>query len=243
MAIPFPPIEPPRTAVRFPDPRGLAPGDPVIAVGTDFRPGTLVAAYRRGIFPWPQTKRDVIWCSMDPRAVFPLWPNWPNGDREEPPHWSRSLRRALRKTPWTIKVDHDFRGVVEACGKTRPEGTWILPSLVDGYVQMHELGWAHSVGVYDGDELVGGIYGIAIGAAFAGESMFHTRTDASKIAFAHLVTRLRAGGFVLFDVQVMNPHLESLGCVDMARGDYLDKVAAAVSLPPCPIVQTISASW
>jgi leucyl/phenylalanyl-tRNA--protein transferase len=171
---------------------------------------------------------------MDPRAVFPL---------DTAPEFSRSLRRTLRRTPWTVRVDHDFRGTMVACGANRPEGTWILPNLVTGYVQMHELGWAHSVEVYEGDELVGGIYGIAVGALFAGESMFHTRTDASKVAFAHLAARLYDAGFKVFDVQVMNPHLQSLGCVDMTRDAYLDLAAGAVEQPPRALPETLSASW
>jgi leucyl/phenylalanyl-tRNA--protein transferase len=235
VAVRFPPLEPAPTEVRFPDPRKLAPGDPVVAIGADFRPGTLLSAYRRGIFPWPQSRRVVAWCSMDPRAIFPL---------DHAPEFSRSLRRALRKSPWTVRVDHDFRGTMVACGANRPEGTWILPSLVTGYVQMHELGWAHSVEVYEGEELVGGIYGIAVGALFAGESMFHTKTDASKVAFAHLATRLYSSGFQVFDVQVMNPHLESLGCVDLSRDAYLDLAARAVAEPARPLPEAlVTSSW
>lgn len=205
----------------FPDP-ARAGSREILAVGVDFSPGTLLAAYRAGIFPWPQSAALVPWCSPDPRAVFPL---------EEPPHWSRSLRRTLRRAPYRVSVDEAFEQVIAACGTERDGGTWIVPELVEGYVRLHRLGWAHSVEVWDGDALVGGIYGVAIGGLFAGESMFHRRTDASKIAFAHLVARLRAGGFRLFDVQVMNDHLASLGCVELRRARFLERLRGALLVP------------
>lgn len=202
----------------------------MLAVGCDFAPGTLLNAYRRGIFPWPHgTKEDeegeplVLWFSPEPRCIFPL---------EEEPHWSRSLRRTLRKNPYRVTLDQDFGGVIRQCGLTRKGNTWIIPELVAGYEQLFALGWAHSVEVWEGDLLVGGIYGVSIGAAFAGESMFHLRTDCSKIAFAHLVTRLRGAGFELFDVQVQNPHLESLGCIEIERRAYLEKLAVASRREP-----------
>lgn len=218
------PIEPPPTEVRFPDPRRVRRD--VIAVGTDFRPGTLLAAYRMGIFPWPQASRDgdelVAWFSPDPRALLPL-------DRI---HWSRSLRRTLRHHPYRITVDTAFRETMMACGSEREEGTWITPEVVAGYTQLHALGWTHSLEVWSGDELVGGIYGVAIGASFAAESMFHRVTDASKIAFATLAERLRDAGYLVFDAQVMNPHLESLGCIDVRRDVYLDRLARAIATRP-----------
>lgn len=216
--------------MRFPDP-GSARGREVLAIGCDFSPGTLLAAYRIGIFPWPhgggakdETEAPlVLWFSPDPRAIFPL---------DEEPRWSRSLRRTLRTHPYTVTLDRDFEGVVRACGETRPEGTWIIPELLAGYVRLFELGWAHSVEVWDGAELVGGIYGVSIGGLFAGESMFHKRTDTSKIAFATLVSKLRAAGFSLFDVQVQNAHLESLGCIEIPRREYLRRLDRALSSSP-----------
>lgn len=225
MPVPFPPIEPPPTGVTFPDPR-LAGAEQVVAVGSDFRAGTLLEAYRHGIFPWPQSSRLVPWCSMDPRAVFPL---------VAPLHWSRSLRRTLRKHPYEVTVDEGFAEVVKACGDERPKERWIVPAYAQGFVRLHQLGWTHSVEVWeregDARALVGGIYGIAIGGLFAGESMFHRRTDASKIAFATLAERLAGAGFDVFDVQVMNPHLESLGCIEIPRSEYLDRVAHATARP------------
>lgn len=234
---PFPPIEPPETTVRFPDPRRARRG--VVAIGSDFRAGTVLRAYREGIFPWPHTEEDaeplVLWFSPDPRAHFPL---------EDAPRWSRSLRRTLRVHPYEVTVNQAFERVMRACGDVREEGTWILPELREGYAELHARGFAHSVEVWerpngaDGDnrELVGGIYGVAVGSAFAGESMFHTRTDASKIAFACLVERLRAAGFTLFDVQVQNPHLESLGCLEWPRATFLARLAAALANGPRKLV-------
>lgn len=225
-------VLPPPTNIRFPDPRR---GPVVVAVGEDFRPGTLLEAYRRGIFPWPHTFVDergheehvVAWFSPDPRAIFPL---------DRPAHWSRSLRRTLKKKNYSITVDRAFGDVILACGERREEGTWITPELVKGYSQLFDLGWAHSLEVWMDKELVGGIYGVAIGRAFAAESMFFRVTDASKIAFATMAERLRASGYQLFDAQVMNPHLASLGVVDMPRVRYLDLLSDAVrSDPEVPI--------
>jgi leucyl/phenylalanyl-tRNA--protein transferase len=226
-APPYPPIEPPPSRVTFPDPRRAGRRE-IIAVGEDFTPSTLLAAYRQGIFPWPQSRKIVPWCSPDPRAIFPLG---------EPPHWSRSLRRTLRIHPFEITVDAAFTDVMRSCGEERRGGTWITPEMLAGYAQLHALGWAHSLEVWEREAtttdrtLVGGIYGVAIGGLFAGESMFHRRTDASKIAFAALVDRLQRGGFTLFDVQVMNDHLLSLGCIEIRRAQYLDLVARAIPRP------------
>ncbi|HEY1957521.1 MAG TPA: leucyl/phenylalanyl-tRNA--protein transferase [Polyangiaceae bacterium] len=217
------PVEPPPTAVRFPDPR-RATRD-VLAVGTDFRAGTLLAAYRQGIFPWPQGSGHegdlVAWFSPDPRTLMPL----------DAIHWSRSLRRTLRQNAWTITVDAAFPSTMLACGD-REEGTWITPEVIAGYTRLHELGWAHSLEVWEDRELVGGIYGVAIGASFAAESMFHRRTDASKVAFATLAENLRDAGYAIFDAQVMNPHLESLGCVEIPRAEYLKRLARAIATTP-----------
>lgn len=221
--------------MKFPDP-GRARAPDVLAMGCDFTPGTLLCAYRSGIFPWPhgdavdQDAPLVLWFSPDPRTIFPL---------EQPAHWSRSLRRTLRHHPYEVTLDADFPQVMHLCGETRAQSTWIIPELVAGYVKLHELGWAHSVEVWERPRsssssrvLVGGIYGVAIGGLFAGESMFHLRTDASKIAFATLAEKLRASGYALFDVQVQNAHLESLGCIEVTRAEYLARLARA--LPGAP---------
>lgn len=230
MRPPSPPIEPPPPRVAFPDPsRKSAPE--VLAIGCDFSPSTLLLAYRSGIFPWPhgdEVGKDgaplVLWFSPDPRAIFPL---------DAPPHWSRSLRRTLRVHPYEVTIDQAFEEVVRACGETRANNTWIIPELVAGYAALHRLGWAHSVEVWetdgDGRTLVGGIYGLSIQGMFAGESMFHTRTDTSKIAFATLAEHLRSRGIGLFDVQVQNPHLASLGCVEIPRTEYLRRLRVALT--------------
>jgi len=218
------PIEPQTTTVNFPNPREAGRRE-IIAVGEDFRPGTLLKAYRAGIFPWPHPVDDgtvVAWFSPLRRTVLPL----------DALHWSRSLKRTLRKHPFRVTVDRAFRDVMIACGSVRAEGTWILPSMVDAYTELHRLGWAHSVEVWEGEELVGGIYGIAIGRALSAESMFHKRTDASKIAFATLAEKMAASGFMVFDAQVMNPHLASLGCVEIPRNAYLDMLAKATAREP-----------
>jgi leucyl/phenylalanyl-tRNA---protein transferase len=215
---PHPPIEPPATRVVFPDPRRAGRRE-ILAVGVDFSPGTLLSAYRAGIFPWPQSRSLVPWCSPDPRAIFPI---------DSEPHWSRSLRRMLRKHPWRIAIDTDFEGTMRACGETRPEGTWITPEMLEGYAELHRLGWAHSLEVWEGDELVGGIYGVAIGGLFAGESMFHRVTDASKAALTVLVEHLRSRGYMLLDVQWTNSHTRSLGATEIPRSEYAARLETAV---------------
>lgn len=213
--------EPDPTGIVFPPPES-ADEDGIVGAGEDLRPGTVLEAYRHGIFPWPHSvrgKRLTLWFSPDPRAHFPLTGS---------PHWSRSLRRTLRQHPWTIRVDSAFEAVMRACATAREaEGTWITNGMVACYTHLHALGHAHSLEVWEGEQLVGGIYGVRVGRVFAGESMFHLRTDASKVAFAELAMRLHAAGFELFDVQVMNPHLESLGCVEIPREEYLQRFAAA----------------
>ena len=200
----------------------MLPDDPplddsgIVAVGADLEPGTLLAAYRRGLFPMPFDRKRVAWFSPDPRGVLPL-------DRLRV---SRSLRRSMRRYTW--QIDTMFREVMERCGDPRREGGWITPSFVDAYERLHRLGWAHSIEVFDGHQLVGGVYGVRVGGLFAGESMFHSATDASKVALVHLVDLLRADGCCLLDVQWTTPHLVSLGAVDVPRARYLDLLGAAV---------------
>lgn len=205
---------------RFPSAESGVGEHGLIGVGADFEPGTMLAAYHAGIFPWPVPEMDVVaWCSPDPRAIFPL---------DVEPHWSRSLRRSMRKKPFAITVDQDFAGVLEGCGDRRG-GTWITGDLVRGYLQLHELGWAHSLEVWNTDSgaLVGGIYGLALGSCFTAESMFHRETDASKIAFSSMVELLRPS-FRIFDAEVPNPHLDSLGCLPLPRADFLEQLQEAL---------------
>jgi leucyl/phenylalanyl-tRNA--protein transferase len=217
------PVEPPPLRWAFP-PVADADADGLVGVGADLEPGTVLAAYRRGMFPMPLGAHGPIgWWSPDPRAVIPL-----DGLRV-----TRSLRRNLRR--YEVRVDTAFADVIDACADpVRPHG-WISPEIRRAYRTLHDLGWAHSVEAWscDDGELVGGLYGLAIGGLFAGESMFHRRTDASKAALVTLVGLLCGDGVAgrLLDVQWQTPHLASLGAVEVARADYVTRVAAAVELP------------
>jgi len=196
-----------------------------VGVGADLAPGTLLLAYRSGIFPMPVgTGADelLVWWSPDPRAVIPL-----DGVRVP-----RSLRRSVAR--YEVRVDAAFETVIDACGDPARPGRWITPSIRDAYVRLHRLGWAHSVEAWDDEGLAGGLYGVAIGGLFAGESMFHRRTDASKVALVGLVERLRAGAASVLDVQWVTPHLRSLGAIEVPRRRYLELVAAAVARPLPP---------
>jgi leucyl/phenylalanyl-tRNA--protein transferase len=217
------PVEPPPLRWAFP-PVADADADGLVGVGADLEPGTVLAAYRRGMFPMPLGAHGPIgWWSPDPRAVIPV-----DGLRV-----TRSLRRNLRR--FEVRVDTAFADVIDACADpVRPHG-WISPEIRRAYRTLHDLGWAHSVEAWscDDGELVGGLYGLAVGGLFAGESMFHRRTDASKAALVTLVGLLRDDGVAgrLLDVQWQTPHLASLGAVEVARADYVTRVAAAVELP------------
>lgn len=192
----------------------------VVGVGADLEPGTILAAYRAGMFPMPLRRRALGWWSPDPRGIVPL-----DGLRV-----SRSLRRSCRR--YQVTRDTAFDAVITACADpSRPHG-WIDASVDAAYRRLHHLGWAHSVEVWSEDgELVGGLYGLAIGGLFAGESMFHTQVDASKVALVHLVDTLRNGGASLLDVQWTTDHLVTLGAVDVPRHRYLDLLADAVARP------------
>jgi leucyl/phenylalanyl-tRNA---protein transferase len=216
----YPPVEPPAARVELPDPT-RANREGIVALSRTMTPGLVLQAYRKGIFPWPIMQGVVPWASPDPRAIFPL-----NPVRA----WPRHVRRA-QKLAFQVSFDQAFREVIVACGDARAEGTWITPDILAAYNELHALGWAHSVDVWHEGQLVGGLYGLAVGSLFAGESMFHLRTGASKVAFAAAVDRLRERGFTLFDVQVMSPHLATLGCVEIRRADYLRQVEAAIAQP------------
>jgi leucyl/phenylalanyl-tRNA--protein transferase len=195
----------------------------VVAVGADLAPGTLLAAYRSGLFPMPVRERGrelLAWWSPDPRGILPL-----DGFRQ-----SRSLRRSRAR--FEVRVDTAFEEVVDACADPRRPGRWITPAVRDAYVALHRLGWAHSVEAWAPEgTLAGGLYGVAVGGLFAGESMFSAATDASKVALAALVDLLREGGAELLDVQWVTPHLATLGAVGVPRAEYLARVAAAVARP------------
>ncbi len=180
----------------------------------------MEAAYRHGVFPMAdEISGEVLWFRPDPRAIIPL----------DGFHVSRSLKRRLRLGGFEIRVDTDFEGVMRACGD-RPEGTWISEDFIEVYGALHRAGKAHSVEAWRDGRLVGGCYGVALGAAFMAESMFHRETDASKVALAALVSRLRERDFVLLDVQYVTPHLKRLGAVEITRQEYERRLEAALRL-------------
>ncbi len=209
------PIEPPPSRWVMPADGPLDDSD-VVAVGADLEPGSLLAAYRGGLFPMPFQRRRIAWFSPDPRGIIPL----------DGLHVSRSLRKSLRK--FDVSMNQRFREVMTECADPTRPGFWIDRAFIDAYTRLHELGWAHSIEVYRDDELVGGLYGVRIGGFFAGESMFHRATDASKVALVHTVEWLQDTMGSLFDVQWTTPHLESLGAVDIPRSEYLKRLAEAI---------------
>lgn len=190
----------------------------------EITPELIVRAYRAGIFPMAEDADDddLFWVSPELRGIMPL----------DGFHASRSLRKAMRKSGWTLRVDTDWDGIIEGCASVGQDRhtTWINKTIRSVYGALFRRGIAHSVEVWDGETLIGGLYGLAIGAAFFGESMFHRRTDASKMAMAHLVERLNAGGFQLLDTQFLTDHLASLGGIEITRTDYEDRLARALAM-------------
>ena len=221
------PIDPPPSPWMFPDLTRVQganddESDDLVAMGADLEPGTLLAAYRRGLFPMPDQGADqMLWWSPVQRGVLPL-----DGLRV-----SRSLRQATRRME--IRVDTAFDEVIAACGDPGREMGWIDGQIVDAYSNLHALGWAHSVETWQDGELVGGLYGVAIGGLFAGESMFHRVRDASKVALVGLVDLLRDEHVArrLLDVQWQTPHLASLGVVTVPRPTYLRLLRDALEVP------------
>lgn len=198
----FPPAD---AALREPD--GL------LAAGGDLTPGRLLYAYQHGIFPWYEDEQPVLWWSPDPRCVLEI----------SAFHRSRSLERTMRRSGWVTSVDQAFGAVIDGCAELRGErrGTWITPAMRAAYVELHELGYARSVEVWAGDELVGGMYGVAIGHMFFGESMFSREADASKVALAMLGREMQAADMPLLDCQVSSAHLMTLGARTMPRAEFL----------------------
>ena len=210
--VPFPPVELAET-----EPDGL------LAVGGDLSPTRLLNAYRHGIFPWYSEGQPLLWWSPDPRLV--LYP--------ERIHISRSLGKTLRNKPFTCSFDRDFEGVIRACAAPRrdQEGTWITGAMDAAYCELHRLGHAHSVEVWQEGQLAGGLYGIAIGRVFFGESMFSRRRDASKVALVHLARQLAAWDYRLIDCQVYTAHLASLGAEEIERALFCRELARWCNLP------------
>lgn len=214
----------------LPDPHEAELGQEVLAIGADLEPSTLLAAYARGLFPMgvsggpadAAAGRDLGWWSPDPRGILPL----------EGLRVSRSLRRSMRR--FTFTVDTAFGDVMRACAQGRSDGAWITEEFIAQYTRLHDMGWAHSVEVWIGERLVGGLYGVEIGGLFAGESMFHRVSDASKAALVTLVDVLRSAvrpDDRLLDVQWRTDHLATLGVIEIPRADYLERLAAALALP------------
>ena len=204
---------------RFPNPNtAVEEPDGLLAVGGNLNPSTLITAYRQGIFPWYQDDDPILWWSPASRCV--LVP--------EQLHISKSLRRCLRQGQFRASTNEAFDQVVKACGAPRrgDTGTWIIDEMIAAYCHLHRLGHAHSVEVWSGDELTGGIYGVAVGSVFCGESMFSGRTNGSKVAMAYLCQWLVDQGFNLLDCQINNPHLEKMGAQSMPREQYLSWLAA-----------------
>lgn len=204
---------------RFPHPsRALTDPNGLLAFGGDLCADRLLDAYRNGIFPWFNDGEPILWWSPDPRCVF----------HTNAPHVSRRTRRSLAASGWTVTVDHAFDRVIRACAGERANerGTWISPAMMQAYEALHQRGDAHSVEVWDGAALVGGIYGVAIGKLFCGESMFSAASGGSKAAFIALCALLAERGYPLLDAQVTNPHLISLGAIEMPREEFLARVEA-----------------
>ncbi len=208
----FPPLE---TALR--EPNGL------LAAGGDLRPERLLAAYRHGCFPWYQEGQPLLWWSPDPRTV--LFP--------DELHVSRSLRKRMRHGDYQVTFDKAFAEVIQGCADPRSyaDGTWITTPMQDAYIRLHEIGVAHSVEVWQQGQLVGGLYGLAMGELFFGESMFSRATDASKVGFVTLVERLREWGFALIDCQMPTRHLESFGARSIPRAAFAEALATHLDRP------------
>jgi len=219
---PFPPVE-----EALIEPNGL------LAAGGDLSPGRLLDAYARGIFPWFNEEDPVLWWSPDPRMV--LFP------REL--HISRSLRRAIRSGQFSVTLDRAFDAVVDGCAGPRvdQDGTWITGDMMLAYSQLAKLGFAHSIETWEGPDLVGGLYGVALGGVFYGESMFSRRSNASKVALAYLTRQLERWNFAVIDCQMATEHLASFGAREIPRADFLRSVQAAVGQPGVPAPWQIDA--
>ena len=224
------PLPPPTAALD--EPNGL------LAAGRDLSPARLLEAYRHGVFPWYTAGQPVLWWSPDPRMVLFV------DEFKVSRSLAKTLRRVRREGRWHVGLDLDFEAVMRACAQPRPDqdGTWITREIVAAYVGLHRAGHAHSIEIREDGELVGGLYGVAIGRMFYGESMFARRTDASKCALAVLVALLREHEFTVIDCQQATSHLASLGGREIARGAFLDRVASLVALPP-PDWSTMSVAF
>ena len=212
---PFPP-----TSKALKQPNGL------LAAGADLTPGRLIEAYSLGVFPWFNADEPVLWWSPDPRMVlFPAELKI-----------ARSLKKVLRNRPYEVRLDTAFSQVMRGCSQPRDgqNGTWISPMMTDAYTRLHEMGVAHSAETWIDGKLAGGLYGVALGRMFYGESMFTEVTDASKIAFVHMVWQLKRWGFGLIDCQMKTTHLETFGAREIPRSDFMRRVSKLIQYSPTP---------
>lgn len=198
----------------------MADTDGLVGVGGDLRPETLLAAYRAGVFPWYGEDDPILWFSPDPRGIIPL----------DAVHVPRRLQRTIDRGKWTVSINRRFREVMAACGENRVEGTWVTPDMLDAYCELNRLGYAHSVEIWNGESLVGGVYGFALGGFFAAESMFHRETDASKVALITLCDRLRDRGFALLDIQIVSSHTARFGAISIPRREYLNRLRESMAM-------------
>ncbi len=215
--------------IWFPDP-STAPGDFPLAAGGDLSPERLLFAYSLGIFPWYSEDEPILWWSPDPRMVL-----FPDNLKI-----SRSLKKVLKNKGFTVKFDTNFEEVIKSCAYVpRPgqDGTWLNADMIDAYIELHKLGYAHSVETYLDGKLVGGLYGIALGGTFFGESMFHKVSDASKVAFVHLVRKLKELDFDMIDCQQSTPHMARFGAVEIPRKEFLERLSNSLKKP------TIRGKW
>ena len=218
-------MQSPSTPKYFPAPSD-AETDGLLAVGGSLEVEYLIDAYRHGIFPWPVfvdpgNELILAWWSPDPRAIVEF----------SDFHISRRLSRSLRNTTWHVTADKKFIEVIEACSRDndRIGNTWITPEMIDAYCELHRQGYAHSIEVMDEGQLIGGVYGVAIGGMFAAESMFYRKSGASKMALASLIFHLRACDFSLVDIQQMTPHMKACGAAEISRDAFIDRLTAATS--------------
>ena len=207
--------------IRFPDPRQAVYGG-IVCIGGSLNTANLLSAYRQGIFPWPIDDWPLAWFCPEERAILEF----------KDLHVPRSLKKIRKRAPFQLTIDQDFRAVIRGCAeakRTGEEGTWITPEMIRAYWELHRKGHAHSVEAWEGCELVGGLYGVDADGAFAGESMFIRRPNASKLALLHLIEHLAARGSDWIDVQVTTPHLEALGAKLISRDEFLERLAQARS--------------
>ena len=214
-SVAFPPV-----SLALDDPNGL------LAVGGDLSPARLLSAYQHGIFPWYNDDQPILWWSPNPRCILP----------PEQLHISRRLRKTVHQGRLTVTLDTAFEAVLDSCAAPRADqsGTWITDDMKHAYHRLHRLGYAHSVEAWENGQLCGGLYGIAIGQVFFGESMFSRRRDASKVAFVHLVRQLRRWGYALIDCQVDSDHLRTLGATTIGRETFVDLLRRYRSAPRPP---------